>query len=277
MTPDLCRPLDDCRSPALCHDADRQARSHSATCRNTSSLQRRWEWTSRSRRHRYGETRAADPSHHDPDLMAHLRITYDYIGGSGRRLHQATILAGHFNNKDFAELNPLARQSGTLWRHGHSTDVLGRAIETLWPDALPFHEAAHLRSARHDEHHVRADDSCRARANGASAAQRPGLARGRARPSRSPRVGIRRRGPSHHHQGLCALCANAPERRRARRQAVSQPRCIQEHDDRSYRTGFRRHGITSIFPATASATASASVYAPIPETQSRHRPARSAN
>ena len=44
----------------------------------------------------------------------------------------ADIFEGHFDNKEFAERIarlPLSRQPGTLWRYGHSTDVLGRIIE----------------------------------------------------------------------------------------------------------------------------------------------------
>jgi CubicO group peptidase (beta-lactamase class C family) len=63
-------------------------------------------------------------------------ITYDYIGGDliEKAYHDAHIFDGHFDNKEFvariARL-PLARQPGTLWRYGHSTDVVGRIIEIV--------------------------------------------------------------------------------------------------------------------------------------------------
>jgi CubicO group peptidase (beta-lactamase class C family) len=46
----------------------------------------------------------------------------------------AHIFEGHFDNTEFAQRIarlPLARQPGTLWRYGHSTDVLGRVIEII--------------------------------------------------------------------------------------------------------------------------------------------------
>ena len=63
-------------------------------------------------------------------------ITYDYIGGTliEKAYHDAHIFDGHFDNREFAERIarlPLARQPGTLWRYGHSTDVVGRVIEIV--------------------------------------------------------------------------------------------------------------------------------------------------
>jgi CubicO group peptidase (beta-lactamase class C family) len=63
-------------------------------------------------------------------------ITYDYIGGDliKKAYTDADIFEGHFDNKEFAQRVarlPLARQPGTLWRYGHSTDVLGRIIEIV--------------------------------------------------------------------------------------------------------------------------------------------------
>jgi len=63
-------------------------------------------------------------------------ITYDYIGGEliEKAYHDAHIFDGPFDNKEFAERIarlPLARQPGTLWRYGHSTDIVGRIIEII--------------------------------------------------------------------------------------------------------------------------------------------------
>ncbi len=69
------------------------------------------------------------------DLLRHTSgITYDYIGSelTMKSYRDADIFQGHFDNKEFAERIarlPLSRQPGTLWRYGHSTDVLGRVIE----------------------------------------------------------------------------------------------------------------------------------------------------
>jgi CubicO group peptidase (beta-lactamase class C family) len=71
------------------------------------------------------------------DLLRHTSgITYDYIGSqlTMKSYRDADIFQGHFDNKEFAERVarlPLSRQPGTLWRYGHSTDVLGRVIETV--------------------------------------------------------------------------------------------------------------------------------------------------
>lgn len=71
------------------------------------------------------------------DLMRHTSgISYDYIGASWveKAYTDANLFAGHFDNKEFAERIaklPLSRQPGTLWRYGHSTDILGRVIEVI--------------------------------------------------------------------------------------------------------------------------------------------------
>lgn len=76
------------------------------------------------------------------DLMRHTSgITYDYIGGKWieKAYQDAHIFAGEFDNKEFAERIarlPLARQPGTLWRYGHSTDILGRVIEVISGQSL---------------------------------------------------------------------------------------------------------------------------------------------
>ncbi|KYG98898.1 serine hydrolase domain-containing protein [Bradyrhizobium sp. DOA1] len=71
------------------------------------------------------------------DLLRHTSgISYDYIGGKWveQAYKAANIFEGPFNNREFADRIaklPLARQPGTLWRYGHSTDVLGAVIEII--------------------------------------------------------------------------------------------------------------------------------------------------
>jgi CubicO group peptidase (beta-lactamase class C family) len=71
------------------------------------------------------------------DLLRHTSgITYGYIGSDliMKAYSDGNIFEAPFSNKDFAERIaglPLARQPGTLWRYGHSTDVLGRVIEII--------------------------------------------------------------------------------------------------------------------------------------------------
>ncbi|MFB9263460.1 serine hydrolase domain-containing protein [Bradyrhizobium erythrophlei] len=71
------------------------------------------------------------------DLMRHTSgITYEYIGANWvQQIYmQGHLFDGQFDNKAFAERIaklPLSRQPGTLWRYGHSTDVLGRVTEII--------------------------------------------------------------------------------------------------------------------------------------------------
>jgi CubicO group peptidase (beta-lactamase class C family) len=76
------------------------------------------------------------------DLLRHTsEISYEYIGGKfvEKAYADAHIFQGRFDNSVFAERIarlPLARQPGTLWRYGHSTDVLGRIIEIVSGETL---------------------------------------------------------------------------------------------------------------------------------------------
>ncbi|GAA0024942.1 serine hydrolase domain-containing protein [Bradyrhizobium diazoefficiens] len=71
------------------------------------------------------------------DLLRHTSgISYDYIGGKWveQAYKAANIFEDPFDNRKFADRIaklPLARQPGTLWRYGHSTDVLGAIIEII--------------------------------------------------------------------------------------------------------------------------------------------------
>jgi CubicO group peptidase (beta-lactamase class C family) len=84
------------------------------------------------------------------DLLRHTSgITYDYIGGKliDKAYLDAGLFDGHFDNKVFAERIaklPLARQPGTLWRYGHSTDVAGRIIEIVSGQTLYQFEKQHI-------------------------------------------------------------------------------------------------------------------------------------
>jgi CubicO group peptidase (beta-lactamase class C family) len=76
------------------------------------------------------------------DLLRHTsEISYEYFGGQWVMdvCKAAHLFEGKFDNKEFAERTaklPLARQPGTLWRYGHSTDVLGRIIEIISGERL---------------------------------------------------------------------------------------------------------------------------------------------
>lgn len=76
------------------------------------------------------------------DLLRHTSgISYDYIGAPWvmEVYLAAKIFDGPFNNRQFADRIaelPLTRQPGTLWRYGHSTDVLGSVIEIITGQTL---------------------------------------------------------------------------------------------------------------------------------------------
>lgn len=84
------------------------------------------------------------------DLLRHTSgITYDYIGGKliDKAYLESGLFDGKYDNKVFAERIarlPLARQPGTLWRYGHSTDVIGRIIEIVSGQTLYHFEKQHI-------------------------------------------------------------------------------------------------------------------------------------
>src|SRR6516162_5094853 len=84
------------------------------------------------------------------DLLRHTsEISYEYIGGKWvlNVYSRAHLFDGKFDNKEFAERIaklPLARQPGTLWRYGHSTDVLGRVIEIVSGETLYHFMKQHI-------------------------------------------------------------------------------------------------------------------------------------
>jgi CubicO group peptidase (beta-lactamase class C family) len=84
------------------------------------------------------------------DLMRHTSgITYDYIGGKliDKAYMDSGLFDGKYDNTVFAERIaklPLARQPGTLWRYGHSTDVVGRVIEIVSGQTLYQFEKQHI-------------------------------------------------------------------------------------------------------------------------------------
>ena len=84
------------------------------------------------------------------DLLRHTSgITYDYIGGEliDKAYMKSGLFNGKYDNKVFAERIarlPLARQPGTLWRYGHSTDVIGRIIEIVSGQTLYQFEKQHI-------------------------------------------------------------------------------------------------------------------------------------
>ncbi len=71
------------------------------------------------------------------DLMRHTSgLTYGYFGDLlvKKAYNDAGLTKGDFDSAEFADRLaklPLAFQPGTTWDYGHSTDILGRLIETV--------------------------------------------------------------------------------------------------------------------------------------------------
>jgi len=84
------------------------------------------------------------------DLLRHTSgITYDYIGSKliDKAYLESGLFDGKYDNRIFADRIaqlPLARQPGTLWRYGHSTDVIGRIIEIVSGQTLYQFEKQHI-------------------------------------------------------------------------------------------------------------------------------------
>jgi CubicO group peptidase (beta-lactamase class C family) len=84
------------------------------------------------------------------DLLRHTSgITYEYVGGKliMKAYSESGLFDGRYTNEVFADRIarlPLARQPGTLWRYGHSTDVLGRIIEIVSGQTLYQFEKQHI-------------------------------------------------------------------------------------------------------------------------------------
>ncbi|HEV7879221.1 serine hydrolase domain-containing protein [Bradyrhizobium sp.] len=74
------------------------------------------------------------------DLLLHTSgITYGFYGNGLVKAAYADIYFGDFDNAQFAEriaMKPLAEQPRTLWDYGHSTDIIGRAIEVVSGQSL---------------------------------------------------------------------------------------------------------------------------------------------
>ena len=80
-----------------------------------------------------------------PYVRHHVRLYRWQADHEG--LSESGLFDGRYNNKVFADRIarlPLARQPGTLWRYGHSTDVLGRIIEIVSGQTLYQFEKQHI-------------------------------------------------------------------------------------------------------------------------------------
>ena len=159
------------------------------------------------------------------------------------------IYLGDFDNAGFAERIakvPLAEQPRTLWDYGHSIDVLGRVIEVVSGQSLYQFEKTELFDplGMTTTKFFLTDPDERAR-YATAVAQGPPY---RAQFTRCHAMGIRRRRIGDHRRRLRALRADAAERRRARRQDLSQSQHVRGDDDGPHRPGLGRRRNYFYFP-----------------------------
>ena len=187
------------------------------------------------------------PDHHSgpaaPYLGHHLRLLWRQSGAQSlcgcrslrRRFRQCRIRRA---DRQAAA----ADQPGTLWEYGHSTDMLGRVIEVVSGQSLfRVRKGEAARSARHDRHRLLRHRRGEAAAHRPADAERSLCRAGRRNPGSdvAAALGIRRRRHGRDHRRLCALRADAAERRHVRRQALPQARNDRTDDVGSYRPGDR--------------------------------------
>ena len=161
------------------------------------------------------------------DLLRHTSgITYDYIGGKliMKAYSESGLFDGRYNNKVFADRIarlPLARQPGTLWRYGHSTDVLGRIIEIVSGQTLYQFEKQHIFDPLGMTSTKFVLESADERARMAEPLPSDTILKlAEAATSRASGMGVRRRRIGLDPERLCAFCPDDPGRRGIRRQTL---------------------------------------------------------
>ena len=169
------------------------------------------------------------------DLLRHTSgITYDYIGGKliDKAYTDSGLFDGKYDNKTFAERIaklPLARQPGTLWRYGHSTDVVGRIIEIVSGQTLYQFEKQHIFDPLGMTSTKFVLESADERARMAEPLPTDTILKlAETRASRASGMGVRRRRIGLVRRRLCALCADDAQRRGVRRQTLSQPEAFKD-------------------------------------------------
>ena len=161
------------------------------------------------------------------DLLRHTSgITYDYIGGKliMKAYSESGLFDGRYNNKVFADRIarlPLARQPGTLWRYGHSTDVLGRIIEIVSGQTLYQFEKQHIFDPLGMTSTKFVLESADERARMAEPLPSDTILKlAETATSRPSGMGVRRRWIGLVPDRLCPFCPDDPGRRGTRRQTV---------------------------------------------------------
>ena len=162
------------------------------------------------------------------DLLRHTSgITYDYIGGKliMKAYSESGLFDGRYTNEVFADRIarlPLARQPGTLWRYGHSTDVLGRIIEIASGQTLYQFEKQHIfdpLGMTSTKFMLESADERARMAEPLPERYHPDTRGGTT--SRTSGMGVRRRRIGLVPDRLCPFCPDDPGRRAIRRQTIS--------------------------------------------------------
>ena len=180
------------------------------------------------------------------DLLRHTSgITYDYIGGKliDKAYMASGLFDGRFDNKVFAEriaMLPLARQPGTLWRYGHSTDVVGRIVEIVSGQTLYQFEKQHIFEPLGMTSTKFVLETADERARMAQPLPSDTILISAENDRRShPEWEFWRRWIGLVPGRLCAVCADDPQWRATRRQTPAESGGIQVDDIRPYRARLR--------------------------------------
>ena len=163
------------------------------------------------------------------DLLRHTSgITYDHTGNRMvQQLYKESRLRSRkITNAEHAVMVaelPLICQPGAEWNYSRSTDILGRIIEVVSGKSLGAFLTERILAPLQmaETGFFTGQGECRPSRRGfpdRSVERRQGAALQHAGAARD---GIRRRRPGVDHHGLCALRADAAQRRHARRQPGS--------------------------------------------------------
>ena len=165
------------------------------------------------------------------DLMTHTSgVTYGFYGDSlvRKAYRAANIYQGDFDLAEFAERIaklPLHNQPGGLWQYGHSTDILARVMEVASGKSLFQLEKEKLLDplGMKDTSFFITDPEKMKR----MAQPMPNdsdFRVGRENDPTGEEMGVGQRRHGLDHGGLCALRADAAQRRQLRGQDLSEAR-----------------------------------------------------
>ncbi|MGY3650603.1 CubicO group peptidase (beta-lactamase class C family) [Bradyrhizobium sp. LM4.3] len=190
------------------------------------------------------------------DLMTHTSgVTYGFYGDSlvRKAYRDANIYAGDFDLAEFAERIaklPLHNQPGALWQYGHSTDILARVMEVAsGKPLLEIEREKLLVPLGMVDTGFFVTDPEKQKLLAQPVPNDSDFRVGRINdPTVAKKMAVRQRRHGLHHGGLCALRADAAQRRHPRWQNHPQARDVQADGDRSDRPQIGRRSRLFLLP-----------------------------